>query len=230
MKKLGIILLVCALLTVAYNLAYPWHEHRFRLTVEMNIDGQVVRNSEIYDIRRSWSPLRDAATLGFSNLIQQVRGEAILFEIDGAGPVIFTMAGISGGKNPTNVIWLAEEMLDVHWDSPILQQSMKDGVRRSVPKNKLPFIVTFADVRDPQSIRVLSPEGKIEVGPSRFVEIQNAWIDMTLDYPDAFTITQHLPWIAGYKEEWRSIKTFPEIGYGAMVKDFIAKEFVDATR
>lgn len=233
MKKRVLILLWLlgggAFLTAAYNLAYPWHEYRYRLTVEMNFDGQVVRKSEVYDIRHSWSPLYKMGTLGFRYSRHEVRGEAILFEIDGASPVIITMAGISGGKNPSNIIRLAEEMLDVYWDSPVLQESMKEGVRKVVPKSKLPFMVTFVDVRDPQSIRMLSPEEKHEVAPGRFVKVENAWIDMTLDYPDAFTIAQHLPWITAY-EEWRPITTLPEIGYDVMVRYFIAKEFVDAIR
>ena len=232
MKKLGLAIVAvisCGIaLYAAYNLANPWHEHRFRLTGALEIDGAVVSKSEVYDIRWANSPYLDYGTLGFRGQRREMRGEALYFDTGVNTSVVVTMGGeLNNPAGPNHVIGLAEEILRVDWDSPVLQESMSKGRPMAVPPKILPLTVVFDDSRDPETMRIVATDQEIPVKTGQKVRIQEAWLEMTMDYPGEFTLETELPWLKAYAER-RMIREFVYYQTFGRRRDFIAKEFIDA--
>ena len=185
---------VIALGVIIYNLANPWHTYRYRLTVDLDVDGKSLSQSKIYQISKADSPLRKYFAFESGTEIRDVEGEALYFDL-GAKPLVITLSGPSDSKGPTSVVVLAQHMLKVNdWNSPVLQEAMKKGTKVSVPIDKLPWMITFDDPADPNSVRLIDPDNLSAVF-GRNVSVSSASLEMTTKRPSKIEIFQHLPWL-----------------------------------
>jgi hypothetical protein len=83
MKWLLRIALVVVAIYVAFNLAYPTYSHRYRLTLEFEIDGQTRSGSSVYEV---YSHQRPKVLPDIGGVIGY-RGEAIAVDLGKYGEV-----------------------------------------------------------------------------------------------------------------------------------------------
>lgn len=196
---------------IGYSLADPWHTYSFRLTVNLNVDGETVSKSEVYQAWTAETPLQ-RFLLGVGPLYrQEVIGEAIYFDI-GQRPFVVTMAAYSQGGVSTVV--LPPALLGAHagdwWASPKFAEAIADKLDISVPLERLPDFITFLRPQDPNSLRLVDRDSLS--GPYRHkVAFSSASLAFTSEPPGRFSLLKHFAWL-------RSIdRPFPSKVKGSMV-------------
>jgi hypothetical protein len=169
--------------------------HRFRLTVEVEADGQIRSGSTVIEVRTSIGPdvLRPMNSLGEA---PKARGEALFIDLGPHGPLVMTL-------HPTATVAVAGMALDAFTGYP---QAIPDRIkaletlehlraRAEIPASKLCRMVTFDDILKPATIREVNPSNLEQTfGPN--VRFKSATIEMT-DAPVTVGIGQHLPWLKG---------------------------------
>jgi hypothetical protein len=197
LRSLALIPAAIAVAWIVYSITYSWHVYRYELTVDLDIDGETVSKSGIYEVRRAETPLRQYLLLGAPTAGQEtvVRGEAIHFDLGRGNLLLVTMSGSNGPKNRQALSVLAQQILGVRdWKSPVMQEAMQRGTKKPVPPELLPWMITFDDPNDPDSLRVVDPDNLSEIF-GRDVSVKSAWLQMTEERSDDFSLIQKLPWL-----------------------------------
>ena len=182
---------------IFHNLSNPWFIYRFRLTVELDNNGTILSGSEVYEVAQAETPF--TYFWGGSTSDVQVTGEAIDFELNGK-PLFVTLTGSANRDYELNIRNIAQTLLKLSWDSPMLQQAMKDKVIVDIPLKNIPVMVTFEDIKDPQTATIVYPARLFDglYGPN--VSVKRAWLAMTTETPGEFTSDPRLPWLSGLGE------------------------------
>jgi hypothetical protein len=192
-RPVAIVVAVVVGLCIAFAFAFPTYTHRYRLTVEIDTPEGVRRGSSVIEIKRKdyrWL-LLVPGRYEFS-----VRGEAVFVDLDGRRNVIALMAHGPRGENVDQMTSLAIEAYGYpKWDEAAWagRAKMQGSVELKPPL--VPTLVTFSDINDPKSARVVLP-GEVEqvLGPG--ARFKAAWINMTSD-PVTQEIERKLPWWNG---------------------------------
>ncbi|ODR97189.1 hypothetical protein AUC70_13080 [Methyloceanibacter stevinii] len=196
---------------IAYGLAYPWHTYSFRLTVNLDVDGEVVSRSEIYQVWSAETPLQRILLGVGPQYRQEIIGEAIYFDI-GQRPLVVTMAAINQGGVSTVV--LAPALLGAHaggwWASPKFAEAIADKLAISVSLERLPDFITFLRPQDPNSLRLVDRDSLSGLYRHK-VAFSSASLVFTSERPGPFNLLKHFAWL-------RSIdRPFPSKVEGSMV-------------
>jgi hypothetical protein len=195
MNKLVVLALIVVGVATACEVMYPTYTHRYRLTVEVDVDGKTHSGSSVIEV----SLQRRPKLLPETGSVSRIRGDAVFVDLGNAGNLVATLAA---GPNATKLDFardLAIKAFDVPFSGGYGQFIAIGKVRgtREVPLRLLPTLVTFSDVRDPRSARVVEvDEFRRMFGPG--VRFRRAFIEMT-DEAVTRTIEKQLPWIADYK-------------------------------
>ncbi len=195
MRTFGIIAL-CIMLLIGAGAAWwtsltPTYVHRFRLAIEVDVDGEIRIGSSVIEVRTTDYKAGSGETGG---LRSQVFGDAIFLDL-GNGRNVVALLGFdpNGSRN-------AIDLLDFHAfratiptlrieDLPSLSGSV------SLSGELVPTLVTFSDVNRPETARVVRASDFEQVfGPT--VHFKRAWIEMTRD-PVTRGIEKGLPWWNG---------------------------------
>ena len=196
-----ILLLFPAAVAVAwlwYCTANPWVSYRYRLTVTLDVDGNTVSNSEVYEVLSARNPIRYNLSLGSASSLQVVVfGEAIYLDIDGK-PLLFTMAGGGGRNVPNAASVLASKVLRFGptklEELPPFQQATVQETKAAVPIAMLPIMITFADPARPDTwwrVKRAHPSQEFRQN----VSIKSAHLQLTTDRPGWPDLPDHLPWL-----------------------------------
>jgi hypothetical protein len=191
MRKLGIIML-CILAVIGSgiawcNFAYPSYSYRYRMTVEVMVDGVLHSASSVVEIKLQTQPQFGSAL----PIVPGTRGEATFVDLGGARNVVALLASGSDGDNVDYPIQIVPRLFNIHGNLPKLE-SLRG--RRDIPEQYLPTLATF-DLRDTTIARVVSP-GEFEnvFGPN--VRFKRAWIEMTTE-PVTLGIDEKFVWWNG---------------------------------
>jgi hypothetical protein len=125
-----------------------------------------------------------------------VRGEAVFVDLGAGRNVIALMAHGPRGESVDQMITLPVEAYGYSkWDEPAWEGRAKMQGPVELRPPLVPTLVTFSDLNDPKSARVVLP-GEVEqvLGPG--TRFKGAWIDMTSD-PATQEIERKLPWWNG---------------------------------
>jgi hypothetical protein len=210
MRTLGIIVVgIVALIggaVVWWESQTPTYAHRFRLVIEVEAGGVLHSGSSVIDVRITDNKFGSPEMKG---LRPRVRGDAVFVDLGGGKHVIATL-GFGPAGNEDWIAGLTEgAFLPSHpglrfWDVPGLT-----GTAPLIGK-KIPTLVTFADLNDPKSARVVGVTDFESVfGPD--VHFKRAFVEMVpvgwwpfsmLGWPRAWagepvtrSIETRLPWL-----------------------------------
>jgi hypothetical protein len=216
MRTLGIILGSIALFIAVligggfawYKINYPTYTFRYRMTVEVDVDGVVHSGSSVIEVSINRQPPFGSAP----PYVPHIRGEAVFVDLGEGRNVIALLAA---GPRAENVNY-SDSIVPGLFDLPFKDWAKLSDLRgtREVPVSRMPTFVTFTDLNEPKSARVLAP-GEFEqvFGPGvhfrrAFVEMVPAgtWPFSALGWPRDLAgepvtrgIFQRLPWLAGFK-------------------------------
>lgn len=175
---------------VGYKLAYPTYTYRYRMTVEVMVDGVMRSGSSVIEVKIAKQPkFGDAPPQ-----VSRVRGEAVFVDL-GNGRSVIALLATDGARNvdyPYNVV---PEVFGLTFKDRDLRKLADLTGSRDLPTNYLPTLVTFSDLDDPKTARIVSPyDLEKEFGPH--VQFKRVWIEVT-DDPVTGEIAKKLKWWDG---------------------------------
>lgn len=203
-SRLMIVLVVGAGLWMFWTqLLYPTNSVRYRLTVEVQTPSGKKTGSSVIEARYGFEPTLFGMISGVTSSLV---GEAVFIDLDSGKNVVVTLINRhSGGdiretpsdRRPLNGLSLPSEV----YDFPAYdRQKTPKGIARAKsfgPKmfhvERLPLIVTFADIRNPKSVTRVDPTNLDDhFGPG--YSISSAAIEI-VDEPPTQKIVQELKWL-----------------------------------
>jgi hypothetical protein len=168
MKRAAKLLVVCAAITgslyVAYVIAFPTAYLRYRLTLDVDVDGVTRTGSGVVEIPYAFAP--DAfASLPGNTFYGDLRGSAITVDL-GARGLLFVVNELPALADPAadktlfpnaaNLSQLPLVTFNISGASEIrnLQNSKKSI---NVPPQRLPMIVRFGNINNCSSLEEVNP-------------------------------------------------------------------------
>jgi len=185
-------LILMAVLGAGYagcKIVYPSYTYRQRMIVEVEVDGQLRTGSSVVEIMvRKQPKIGDSLTA-----VAYVRGEAVFVDLGQGRNVIALLAAGPDGKDTDYPRRLVTRVFGVSYEDRDLPKLAALRDRSILSGEVLPTFVTFADLNDPKTARVVQPR-EFEKVLGANVHFKGAWIEMT-DAPLTNEIEGKLPHI-----------------------------------
>lgn len=204
LKKIAIIFLLIIVGPIAaYWIAFPTYTYRYRMTVEVEVDGKVHSGSSVIEVRLQKQP---QIFVPVPPVLPAVSGEAVFVDL-GAGRSVIAL--LASGPNASNVDYpkyiVATHFRLSHSDRDLVQYSSLQG-QWELPMQTLPTLVTFTDLNDPKTARVVRPE-EFEAVFGRGVRFKRAFVEMTNDPVTRGIEKKMLEIIRQLREQAKSLQT-----------------------
>ncbi|MEQ1710635.1 MAG: hypothetical protein ABL908_04450 [Hyphomicrobium sp.] len=173
MRVLGYIGLAILLVVVGFVAWWAWqtptYVYRFRLGLEVEADGEVRRGAGVIEVRATNYKVGLPHTTGIR---EKVRGEAVALDL-GQGKSIFMLLalGATGSDDMFYALPLRVFKSSTIEDLPHLRDIAE------LPSRLIPTLVTFVDLNDPATARVVRPE-EFEAVFGAGVRFKQATIEM----------------------------------------------------
>lgn len=188
-------------LYLTWTLLFPVYTTRFRLTVEVETPQGLKSGSSVIE-----TSIRDVK-VGFRGLTYGARGDAVFVDLGQGRHVIALLAFGPTGQDQDRLSRVVRAALapgqQRHWT----EESSLRG-KGDLPPDYIPTLVTFTDLNDPKTARVVPPqEFESAFGPG--VRFKRAWIETVsvgiwplnllgiTGEPITRGIEQKLPWWKG---------------------------------
>jgi hypothetical protein len=209
MRTLGIIaaVVVCGLV-LAWMALQP-HTYRYRLTIEIMTPDGLRSGSSVLEVLSSETTV---GLIEMRGVRSALRGEAVFVDL-GQGRNVVALLG--GGPDASDedtmfrmpVIAFGLEKLSWEQQQKALAGSLT-GKSADVPDGALPTLVTFSNVSDPTTARVVAPSDlQSAFGPG--IRFNRAWIEMTKDTVTR-GIEKNLPFLVTFREWMRHQLSYPD--------------------
>lgn len=183
----------------------PVHAHHYRLTLEVEANGEIHSASSVVEVRKFVNRRLDLSP-GIVNT--SVVGEATLVDLGDRRVLIALLAGIPEpalragrrvsewvGEDPTNLLARLYGVR-LEWDgfrnAGLMELSRQRGARR-LEITQVPTLVTFGSIDDPKSLILVDPEN-IALRLDEQAQLKRATIEIT-DAPVTTGISKRLPWL-----------------------------------
>lgn len=199
MRTFGIVVLCVAIIigsgVVWYMLAYPTYTYRYRMTVEVLVDGVLHTGASVIEIQLIKQPHFITSGQAVST---KVIGEAAFVDL-GQGRNVFGLlvSGLHSTYRDYPIYLVPSHFkLSIVKDSD-LEKFPKLKGHWDLVDDELPQLATFSDLADPNTATVLRPNefGQVLGGGVQFKRVS---IELT-DDPVTYSIEPRLPWLTGYK-------------------------------
>jgi hypothetical protein len=194
--------LVLAALAVygAYDWAFPSGTLRYRLTLEVEVDGKVQTGSGVIEVRYEIPP---RWMLGANRVVPSVRGEAVAADLGPYGMVFALLRGVPVEETsgyvadavaiPTSAFGLGGSVGAI--EESTVRKLGSIVARAEIPFSALPMLVRFRDLNDPKSVERVYPDNlAATLGPH--TRLRRVTIETTHD-PVTTGIKTKLKWLEG---------------------------------
>jgi hypothetical protein len=165
MKLLGVLVAIAFVLYAVIAIAFPTHTHRYRITVEIDRPEGVRSGSTVIEVSK-----RDVrwVLIGRGNYEYRVRGEALFIDLGAGRNVIGLLATGASASNISQMTSLFVEAYGHYrWDKDVWSGRTKlQGVVELQPP-LIPTLVTFLDLSDPATARIVYATGVVESSDGR---------------------------------------------------------------
>jgi hypothetical protein len=204
MRTLGKIALTIVLVLLSavacYKLAYPTYSYRYRMTVDVMVDGVVRSGASVIEVTIEKQP----KVLDAPSQISRVRGEAVFVDL-GMGRNVTALLATERATNVDYPFYVISMVFGLTFDDRDLRKLADLKGRRDLPASFLPTFVTFSDLNDANTARIVSPSDfEKEFGID--VQFKRIWIEIT-ESPVANGIDKKLLWL-GKPLPWRANNGF----------------------
>lgn len=173
-------------------LARKTSEYGFRLEMALIVAGRQINVESVRKVvsweHYSWVPTSNQS---YSNCF----GDAAPVDI-GQRTLFVTRAGYrqfgEGPREPTD-LWTPQSVYRLRGNgAPPRWTEPRRGLALNLAPEELPVMVTFADLDDPQSIRIVRPDELSDLFPG--VRLGRCKVEWTRDRPTRTDVRQRLPW------------------------------------
>jgi hypothetical protein len=196
MKTLGSALVIMVIAGVLGVIAldryvFPSYVHRYRLTIELDDDGQVRSNSGVIQVTWTGQPKFGEAPTWYS----KIKGQAIFVDLQARGALL---AILSGGY-PRQDVSVNPDFLALRaFASDALSPEALDALGRARAKKELGptrllRMVWLSNIDDPRSARLIDLRDLgTTIDPK--LRFRRAEVELT-DDPVTTDLSSHLPWL-----------------------------------
>ncbi len=184
------------------------YQYRYRLTLEIETPNGLKTGSSVLEVRMSEHVrfLPDMPVVG-----ARLLGEAVVVDL-GQGRNLVALLG--GGPTGSEEDWMvrvpimAFHLTGLSWkEKAVALTGPYRGTRAELSREMLPTLVTFSDIADPKTARIVALDELVQVfGPD--VRIHGAWIEMTKDRVTR-GIELRLPCLVVQREWMRHQPSYP---------------------
>ncbi|SRR6266702_4261230 len=197
MRALGIIAL-CVLvpivgLVVGYKIMFPTYSYRYRLTVAIEIDGQVHSGSSVIEV--VWRGAPEFGDVGPYH--PGIRGQAAFVDLGEHRAVVAVLTaraqgGIVRWPEGVDALWLVPQAFGKGLSLEEFPQLSGLRGRRELAPDNMPRLIWFSDIADPKTARRIDPVSIPTLfGPG--ARLAAAYVEITRD-PIITDIDKKLPW------------------------------------
>lgn len=156
-RKLGFVAVGLAVLiggAIAWwSLSYPSYSYRYRLAVEVEADGKLHNGASVIEVTITKQPNWGSAP----PQRMQVEGEAVFVDLGDGRNVIALLARGPNASDVDYPSYITTELFGLSYaDRDLVHIPSMQG-SRAIPDGLLPTFVTFADLNDPKTARVVQP-------------------------------------------------------------------------
>jgi hypothetical protein len=200
-----------------YKLSYPTYACRFRMTVNVEVDGQLRSSSSVIEYRISKqmrflpdvNPFRSDAV-----------GEAVFIDLGEQRSLVALLKSgeyATDGNFPLRIVAAHFKLDDI--DRQLASLPSLRG-KWELTVNELPTLVTFADANDSATLRIVRPD-QLEQAFGPNIHWRGVVIEMTTD-PVTHSLEARLPFLVSQRDPLRKayqnpFKFIPE--YLAFIRD-----------
>lgn len=152
MKRLAIVAAIVVAGIVAYRAAYLSATVRYRLTLEAQVNGELVTGSSVSEVTYA----RKLRLFGASaDIVAEVRGEAASIALDKNGLLVALFRGESARTEPAHVIPMMFGLTNGGAEPADIPRLSALSGKRDVPAELLPPLIHFRDANDPASVEIV---------------------------------------------------------------------------
>jgi hypothetical protein len=179
MKWLGIALAAVVAGIVFYKLNFPTYTYRYRMTVNVEVDGQMCSGSSVIEVRVSKQLM---FLPGINPLAYAVQGEAVYLALGQRGSIAALLASgeyASDIDYPRFLVSGLHFKLNLFDDRKLASLPTLRG-KWELPNNELPTLVVVSDPNNSATLRVIRPDQFEQTfGPN--VHWRGVVVEMTTD-------------------------------------------------
>jgi hypothetical protein len=189
MNRLGIIALAIVGVFVLYKLSYPTYSCRYRMTVNVEVDGQLRSGSSVIEfiVAKQMRFLPDVNPIAFD-----AKGEAVFVDL-GEGRNLIALLAMGEYALDGNIgFHVVPSHFNIDFDRGLASLPSLRG-KWELPSNQLPTLVTFSDPNNSATVRVIRPNQLEQVFGAN-VHWRGVQIEMTTDAV-THKIESRLPWV-----------------------------------
>lgn len=192
-------LVVCVVaMIVAYKHFYPTYSYRYRLTVNVELDGVLHSGSSVIEV--TWYAHLLPELISFSS---ELRGQAALVDLGDRGIVAATLInGEDYGPakdGALSALWIAASAFGFGSTIDELPRLPELRGRRELASDNLPRFLWFSNPHDPMTGRkILAQDFSSAMGPS--VRFAGASVETTSD-PIVINAYDKLPWLKSLEQK-----------------------------
>jgi hypothetical protein len=161
MKLLGIVAVIAVGLWLAWGWIFPSGALRYRLTIEVEVDGKIYSGSGVIEARYEIPP---RWMLGANRVVPSVRGEAVVVDLGERGVLFALLRGVPveesrGYVADATAMPLKEFNVTGSGgvDDSVLRKMGNLKARAEIPPSRLPMMVRFRNLDDPKSVERVNP-------------------------------------------------------------------------
>lgn len=169
MKRLGIVLAVLVGLYCLYKLQYPSHVYRVRLVLNAETPSGLKSGSGVLEVRARRYPAW--TTLGNNSGETRLHGEAVFVDLgvglDGKPQHVIALLVLGPRGENVDFHSLPSQVFEPLWSqkpgslnyhgSAAEMVKLPLGTKVELYGSRIPVLVTFADLNDPKTARVVDP-------------------------------------------------------------------------
>lgn len=192
MRGLGIAVAAIVAGVLLYRVSYPTYTYRYRMTINVEVDGQMRSGTSVIEARISKQPV---FLPGVNPLDYSERGEAVFVDLGAQRNIVALLASGPYAESAAypSVLVPRHFKLNLFDDRQLASLSQLRG-RWELPSADLPTLATFSNPSDPSTIELLRAD-QLERRFGSNVRWGSITIEMTTD-PITHTIESKLSWVA----------------------------------
>lgn len=181
------------------------YTHRFRLVVEVLVNGEVKTGFSVIEVKT-----RDSSGWGLpeaSGIRSTVRGEAAFVDLGEKGNVVALLI-LPPPLGMAIIPGLAESAFKAQYPELDWKQLPSLKGQAELVGRLRPYLISFVDPNEPASARVVAPDAFPEVF-GKEVALKRIYVEMTDEPPSQGALVKRLPWVANWESTraaWMAIR------------------------
>jgi hypothetical protein len=192
-----VLLLGAGALVAGYWYKYPNYTYRYRLTVNIEVDGKLHSGTSVIEV--TWHGGPEFGDVG--SYSPTIRGQAPVVDLEARGVVVATLIAEDWGWHNSNAgygaLWLVPRAFgDEKGGDHAMHPTLRG--KRELAFDNLPRFLWLSNPQDPTTAKTLLVDDIPSVfGPT--ARLAGAFVEITSD-PLVIDIRQKLPWIKTLEE------------------------------